>query len=76
VLHDDPVTTFEFVIGLLVRLFAKEAEEAVRLTFEVHETGAAVVAVTSQERAELYVEQVQSLARPQGFPLTATAEPE
>lgn len=74
-LHDDDVTTFEFVIHLLVSLFHKELEEAVRLTFEVHETGSALVTVTSLERAELYVEQVRSMARPQGFPLTATIEP-
>lgn len=76
ILHDDPVTTFEFVIALLVAVFQKESAEALRLTTEVHQTGAAVVAITSQERAELYVEQVRSLARPRGFPLTATIEPE
>ena len=75
ILHDDDVTTFEFVIQLLVTLFHKEITEAVRLTYEVHETGSALVTVTSFERAELYVEQVRSLARPQGFPLTATIEP-
>lgn len=75
ILHDDPVTTFEFVIGLLIAVFQKEPTEAVRLTYEVHDTGAALITVTSQERAELYVEQVASLARPRGFPLTASIEP-
>lgn len=74
-LLDDEVTTFEFVIHLLVSLFHKEIQEAVRLTFEVHETGSALITVTGLERAELYVEQVRSMARPQGFPLTATIEP-
>jgi ATP-dependent Clp protease adaptor protein ClpS len=74
-LLDDDVTTFEFVIWLLVTLFAKPAEEAVRLTFEIHHTGAALVCVTSKERGELYVEQVHALARPRGFPLTAVLEP-
>jgi ATP-dependent Clp protease adaptor protein ClpS len=76
ILHDDDVTTFEFVIELLVGVFRKEAEEAVRLTYEIHSTGAALVTVTTQERAELYVEQVRSLARPRGFPLVASMEPE
>jgi len=75
ILLDDDITTFDFVIGLLVGLFHKPVEEAVKLTFEVHETGSALITVTSLERAELYVEQVRSLARPQGFPLTATIEP-
>lgn len=74
-LLDDDVTTFEFVIGLLMDLFHKPQEEAIRLTFEVHETGSALVTVTNQERAELYVEQVRALARPRQFPLRATMEP-
>lgn len=76
ILHNDPVTTFDFVIALLVAVFQKEPTEALRLTQEVHDTGAAVVTVANRERAELYVEQVHSLARPRGFPLTATLEPE
>jgi ATP-dependent Clp protease adaptor protein ClpS len=75
ILHNDDVTTFEFVIWLLVTLFAKEPEEAVRLTFEIHETGAGLATVTTQERAELYLEQVRGLARPRGFPLAASMEP-
>jgi ATP-dependent Clp protease adaptor protein ClpS len=75
-LHDDPTTTFDFVIWLLVTLFRKEPLEAVRLTTEVHETGQALITVTSRERAELYLEQVCSLARPRGYPLTASMEPE
>lgn len=75
-LHNDSVTTFEFVIGLLRDLFRKGHREAARLTHEVHKSGAAVITVTSRERAELYVEQVRSLARPRGYPLTATIEPD
>lgn len=75
ILHDDDVTTFEFVIRLLVELFHKDPGEAARLTNLVHHTGLAVVEITSKERAELYVEQVRSLARPRGYPLTATIEP-
>jgi ATP-dependent Clp protease adapter protein ClpS len=59
-----------------VSLFRKGRGEAVALTREVHLRGAAAVAVTSRERAELYVEQVRSLARPRGYPLTASIEPE
>lgn len=75
ILHNDDVTTFEFVTGLLKSLFHKRHAEAVRLTREVHESGSALITVTNFERAELYVEQVKSLARPQGFPLTASMEP-
>jgi ATP-dependent Clp protease adaptor protein ClpS len=75
ILHDDDVTTMEFVVHLLVTLFGKPFDDAVVLMLEVHHGGVAVVATCSQERAELYVEQVRSLAAPRGFPLTATCEP-
>jgi len=75
ILHNDDVTTFDFVIDLLITLFRKPHAEAVRLTFEVHQSGSALVSVTSFERAELYLDQVRSLARPRGFPLVATMEP-
>jgi len=76
ILHNDDVTTFQFVIELLKTLFKKPHAESVRLTYEIHTTGSALVTVTSREHAELYVEQVRSLARPRGFPLVATIEPE
>lgn len=75
-LHNDEITTFEFVTELLIRLFHKPHQEAVKLTLEVHECEVACIAITTQERAELYLEQIHSLARPRGFPLTATIEPE
>jgi len=74
ILLNDEVTTFEFVIWLLTSLFRKTRGEAEDLTWEIHETGSALVTVTNFERAELYVEQVKSLARPRGFPLTAEIE--
>ncbi len=75
ILHNDEITTFEFVIELLVTLFHKSAKDAVTLTYEVHNSGSASILVTTFERAELYLEQVRSLARPRGFPLVATMEP-
>ncbi|MFN0008664.1 MAG: ATP-dependent Clp protease adaptor ClpS [Planctomycetota bacterium] len=76
ILLNDDVTTFQFVIELLQSLFHKSHTEAVHLTREIHDTGSALITVTSLEHAELYVQQVKSLARPRGFPLAATIEPE
>jgi len=75
ILHNDEITTFEFVIELLMTIFRKDAQEAFRLTNEVHNSGSALIVVTNLERAELYVEQVHSLARPRGYPLVASLEP-
>ncbi|MBK7877616.1 MAG: ATP-dependent Clp protease adaptor ClpS [Planctomycetes bacterium] len=74
ILHNDEITTFEFVTELLVTLFQKNRDEAVKLTYEVHYSGSAVVEITSREKAELRVQQVKSVARPRGYPLTATTE--
>lgn len=75
ILHNDEITTFEFVIELLMTIFRKDAQEAFKLTNEVHNSGSALIVVTNLERAELYVEQVHSLARPRGYPLVASLEP-
>jgi ATP-dependent Clp protease adaptor protein ClpS len=76
ILHNDDVTTFQFVTEILLSLFKKERSVAVNLTYEVHYSGQAIVEITSRERAELYIDQVRSLARPRGYPLTASAEPD
>lgn len=75
VLHDDPVTSFDFVLVVLRTVFAKSQTEAYRITREAHDTGAAVADVLPLETAEFRREQVHSLARQQGFPLTVTLEP-
>jgi len=75
ILLNDDVTTFEFVTNMLIRVFGKNSDEARALTLEVHNKGSALITVTNLERAELYVEQIRSLARPRGYPLAATIEP-
>jgi ATP-dependent Clp protease adaptor protein ClpS len=70
VLHNDDVNTFDHVIFAILRLTPLEAPEAVAKTIEAHETGQAVLLITNQERAELYVEQFASLS------LTVTCEPD
>ena len=74
-IHDDPITTFEFVETLLAQRFGKSASEARRIARETNDTGVALVTVLPLETAEFKVEQAQSLARAAGFPLTFTLEP-
>ncbi len=75
ILHDDPVTTFDFVQGILRKVFAKSQAESYRITRAAHDTGSALVDVLPLEQAEFRCEQVRSLARPHGYPLTLTLEP-
>jgi len=74
-LHDDPVTAFEFVRSMLERVFDQPASQALRITREAHETGVALVEVLPLEQAEFRRDRAHSLARAQGYPLTLTLEP-
>ena len=75
-IHNDDVTTFGFVIGLLVIIFKKEVQEAVEIADEAHKKDVALVTVMPLELAELRVDQAHSKARAMKYPLTFTYEPE
>lgn len=70
ILHNDDVNTMEHVVVSILKLTPLELPEAVQKTLEAHETGQAVLLVTTKERAELYVEQFAT------FKLTVTCEPD
>ncbi len=69
ILHNDDVNELDKVVATICQLTRLSKEEAVARTLEAHKTGVALLLVTHQERAELYVEQFQSCK------LTVTAEP-
>jgi ATP-dependent Clp protease adaptor protein ClpS len=72
---NDDVTTMDFVIHVLITLFKKDAETAVRLMLEVHQLGSAVVDILPLEEAELRQHQVHEAARGARFPLRCVIEP-
>jgi ATP-dependent Clp protease adaptor protein ClpS len=74
ILHNDDVTPMDFVVYLLMSIFGHPTPTAVSLMLEVHNTGSAVVATLPMEVAELRRDQVHSLARPRGYPLTCSVE--
>jgi len=73
-LHNDDYTTMEFVIGILVEVFHKSAEQAAAIMLSVHEKGVGVCGVYPHEVAETKVAAVHSRARRAGFPLKSTME--
>jgi len=73
-LHNDDYTTMEFVIGILVEVFHKSAEQAAAIMLAVHEKGIGVCGVYPHEVAETKVAMVHSQARRAGFPLKSTME--
>jgi ATP-dependent Clp protease adaptor protein ClpS len=76
IIHNDNVTTFEFVINTLVRIFRHTFPKAKQIAFEAHTKGNAYVATLPLEEAKSKVFKAQYTARQQGFPLTFTIEPE
>jgi ATP-dependent Clp protease adaptor protein ClpS len=60
VVHDDPVTTMQYVTHVFMKVFGYPHEKAEQLMLEVHTTGRSVVWTGGREQAEIYVQQLQS----------------
>ena len=74
ILHNDDTTHFEFVIFLLVHVFAKSAMEAVAITKQIHNSGKGVAGVYPKEIAESKKQKALDLTHKLGFPLVITIE--
>lgn len=68
-LHNDDKNEMTFVVRAIVELTPLTRDAAMTRTREAHESGVALLLVTHKERAELYVDQFQSMG------LTVSIEP-
>ena len=73
---NDSQTSMEFVIESLMEYFDYSVESAEKITMDIHETGAATVAVLPYEIAEQKGIEVTVSARSQSYPLQIKLEPE
>ena len=73
-LINDDYTTMEFVVGILVHVFHKSAEDATQIMLNVHRAGFGLCGVYPYEVAEIKVDTVHVLAKEAGFPLKCTME--
>jgi ATP-dependent Clp protease adaptor protein ClpS len=76
IIHNDDVTTFEFVINILVVVFQQTFARATQIAYETHTVGNSYVCTLPLEEAKSKVFKAQFAARKQGFPLTFSIEPE
>ncbi len=60
IVYDDPVNLMSFVTLVFKRVFGYPQEKAETLMMEVHQLGQSVVWTGAREKAELYVQQLQS----------------
>ena len=73
-LLNDDYTTMDFVVQILMTVFNKSAEDATRITLNVHRKGFGVCGVYVYEVAETKIETVHVLARGNEFPLKCVME--
>lgn len=73
-LHNDDYTSMEFVVEVLMRVFHKSEDEAVRVTMNVHEQGVGLCGIYTAEVAETKVHVVHQMARKRSFPLRCSME--
>jgi len=60
IVYDDPVNLMSYVTMVIMRVFGYPSATAERMMLEVHTKGKSVVWTGTHERAEHYVQQLQS----------------
>ena len=74
--HNDDITPYDFVIGVLIRFFKLNARDAEAVTLTAHNNGIALVAVLPLSDAQAKVGRAHFAASLEGYPLTFTIESE
>ena len=75
-IHNDDVTTFEFVERIIVTIFKLSREIAEHIAVVTHLYGIALVCVRPRNEAEKLTGRAVFAARMEGFPLQVTCEPD
>ena len=60
VVHDDPVNVMGYVTLVLMKIFGYDEKKAAVLMMQVHKLGRSIVWSGEREKAEFYVQQLQS----------------
>ena len=75
-MHNDNITTMEFVIKVLIEIFHRTPDDAEQLMLKIHHEGSAMIGVYTYDMARTKVRTVTLRAQEKGFPLKTTYEPE
>ena len=60
VVHNDPINLMDYVTKVFMRVFGYPQEKAERHMMEVHKLGKSILWTGARERAEFFVQQLQS----------------
>ena len=74
IMHNDDVTTMDFVVYVLERIFKKSEEDDDKLMRKIHNEGSAVVGTYSQDIAQSKANYTMNLAKANNYPLKLTIE--
>lgn len=74
IMHNDDVTTMDFVVMVLKRVFRKDEADAEEIMMKVHTEGAAVVGTYFRDIAVSKAQYAMALAKINGYPLKLTVE--
>lgn len=75
-IHNDDFTTKAFVVDVLIGVFNKSMDEAMRIMWQAHQNGTGLCGIYPLEVAETKVRMVTDAARENGFPLKLSVEEE
>lgn len=76
ILHNDDVTTMEFVMQVLIEVFDYNEADAMLLMLKIHEEGSGIAGTYVHEIAEHKAEHTMNVARQFNFPLSVSIEEE
>lgn len=74
VLLNDDYTPIDFVVSILIDIFNKSHEDAVKITLEVHNNGRGIAGIYTLEVADQKISDIHVIANKEGYPLRAIAE--
>ena len=72
IIWNDDITTMEFVVSVLTKVFHKKPQEAAALMMEVHENGHGVAGVYTYDIAVSKKARTDSMSAEKNFPLKLT----
>jgi ATP-dependent Clp protease adaptor protein ClpS len=73
-LYNDNITTMDFVVEVLVKIFHKTTADASVIMMQVHETGKGVAGIYTYDIAVTKKMQADRMATEKGFPLRLSVE--
>lgn len=76
VMHNDDVTTMEFVVHVLRVVFFKSVEQATDMMLDIHHKGSTIVGTYPYDTAMSKAAKAMQMAEEEAYPLRITIKPE